>query len=380
DVLTRIDYAAQGVTKLKKLQQEVVTCLNRLLERLAQQAAISRQQIYEIAVAGNPTMLHLLLGIDPHSIGRAPFQPVFTEAQYLPAGEIGLEAADCARLYCLPLVSGFIGADTVAGVLTTSLDKSGGRRLFIDIGTNGEMVLSTPEGLWACSCAAGPAWEGMNISCGMRAESGAIDAVDLVDGRLAYRVIDGGAPRGLCGSGLIDAVAAGRRAGLIESSGRIKGRTELDQEQNPLAGRVQEEESKRLVLVEERDGPDQVYLSQADVRQVQLAKGAILTGFRTLLQEAGLSFADLDELVIAGAFGSHLRLDSLVEIGLVPQELSGRVRYAGNTSLSGARLCLLSRQARQRVADIAGRIRHIELAVREGYEELFAESLYLRRI
>ncbi|MGQ9557754.1 MAG: ASKHA domain-containing protein [Desulfurispora sp.] len=380
DVLTRIDFAAQGETGLKKLQQEVVACLNSLMEQLARQSAIARQQIYEIAVAGNPTMLHLLLGIDPHSIGRAPFQPVFTGARYLPAGEIGLAAADCARLYCLPLVSGFIGADTVAGVLATSLDRGDGRRLFIDIGTNGEMVLSTPEGLWACSCAAGPAWEGMNISCGMRAESGAIDAVELADGRLVCRVIAGGAPHGLCGSGLIDAVAAGRRAGLIEPSGRIKGRRELEREGNPLAGRVREEEGKRIVLAEGAAGRAEVFISQADVRQMQLAKGAILTGFRTLLQETGLSFADLDELVIAGAFGSHLRLDSLVEIGLVPQELSGRVRYAGNTSLSGARLCLVSRQARQRVADIAGRIRHIELAVREGYEELFAASLYLQPI
>lgn len=377
DVLTRIDCAAQGVTGLKKLQQEVVFCLNRLLERLALQAAISRQQIYEIVVAGNPTMLHLLLGIDPYSIGRAPFQPVFAEARYLPAKEVGLAAAGCARLYCLPLVSGFIGADTVAGVLATSLDKNGGRRLFIDIGTNGEMILSVPEGLWACSCAAGPAWEGMNISCGMRAESGAIDAVDLVDGRLVCRVIDGGVPRGLCGSGLIDAVAAGRRAGLIEPSGRIKGRTELEQEQNPLVGRVREENGKRIVLVEGRAGQEEIFISQADVRQVQLAKGAILSGLRTLLEEAGLEFSDLDELIIAGAFGAHLRTESLVEIGLVPRGLSGRVRYAGNTSLSGARLCLLSRQARQRVADIAGRIRHIELAVREGYEELFADSLYL---
>ncbi len=367
DVMTRIQHAAQP-GGADALQRAVLQDLRELLGHLYARnpAGAGPDDVYEITIGANNTMIHLLLHADPAGMGRTPYHPALRGAQTCAAADLDLPASRACQVYCLPAVSAFVGGDITAGVLACSLEKTDKTALFIDIGTNGEMVLSRSGGLCACSCAAGPALEGMNISCGMRAADGAVEDVELSgqDGDLYARlaVIGDSAPRGLCGSGLLAAIAGLRRQGVIHPSGRLTPHPMVE------AG---PDGKKRVVL----DAAHGIVLTQNDIRQVQLAKGAILSGIQTMMRFLGISPDDIDEVLVAGQFGAHLKVESLTGAGIIPAELGPKVRYVGNTSKSGALLCLLSRDERARAEEIAGQVDYIELSALEGYEKVFVKAM-----
>ncbi len=370
DVLSRIQHARNADQGLQDLQHAIVQGINGLIAEGCDEAGIGRESIYEVVVAANSTMMHLLLGIDPAGIGCSPYVPVFTGGQSLRACDVGLEISPLGEVYCLPSVSAYVGADIVAGILTTELAKKNERALLIDIGTNGEIVFCSGREFVACSCAAGPALEGMNISCGMRAAEGAIDQVSIADD-VGIRTIGAKPASGICGSGIIDAIAEMLNAGILNQSGRFE---KIGGE--GLAERFQENDGRvSFVLSFGRNGMDTVRLTQKDIRQVQLAKGAVLSGIVALIKYLNLDLSEVDRVYIAGAFGCHIRADNFVRIGILPHALTDRLAFVGNTSKSGAALCLLSQEERVEAEAIARRVRYIELSCYPGFDRLFAQSL-----
>jgi uncharacterized 2Fe-2S/4Fe-4S cluster protein (DUF4445 family) len=380
DVLSRIEYAEKTPEGQTLLQTVILDCLNGLIAGLCRRFKIAVKRIYEVTVAANTTMQHLLLGVDPKGIGQAPYIPVFKNEQYFPATELGLNVSPFAHVYCLPGVSSYIGSDIVAGVLVAEIYNSPKNILFIDIGTNGEMVLVKNGKLSACSCAAGPALEGMNISCGMRASEGAVEGVRINENEIDLKIIDNALPKGLCGSGIMEAVSEIVRIQLVESSGRLKTREKLTQEsKEQFAGLLAQDTGKKRVILYSENQVE-VAISQSDIRQVQLAKGAILSGFYALLRHMDLEIGDLDEVIIAGAFGAHLKVESLIGVGLIPAELEQKVRYIGNSAKTGAFLSLVSQDVRSKLEQIAREIDYFELSVEPGYEKLFTRCLSFSKL
>ena len=374
DVLSRIEFARKADNGLNILHQCIIGCLNTIIEKLCTANHVQKENIYDITVAANTTMMHLLLDVDPTPIGRTPYVPVFTSHQSLPAATFGLQVSPFARLYCLPGVSGYIGADIVAGVNVSGLDQNTSNVLFLDIGTNGEIVLSKGGSLYACACAAGPALEGMNISCGMLAGDGAVERVQITGDNIHLQVIGSSRPKGLCGSGVIEAISEIARVGLIGKTGRLKSQDDVQQDEkiSGLSRFIEENGKKRSLVL---DPAGHVVVTQSDIRQVQLAKGAVLSGILSLLRQLKMSPEDLDEIVISGQFGRHLHVDSLVGLGLIPQELRKKVTYIGNSSLTGALMCLLSTEKRKEVEELAYKINHFELTMLKDYEKLFSRCL-----
>lgn len=376
DVLSRVQHIREHADGLTQLQSMVCEGINSLIEELCKKTGIERKVVYEIAVAANPTMMHILLGVNPAGIGRSPYVPAFTTGMNLPAREIGLSISDFGTVYCLPSVSAYVGADIVAGILCTEIASKAEQALFIDIGTNGEIVFKSSRGIHACSCAAGPALEGMNISSGMRASSGAIDTVSI-NRDVEVSTIDNKPPRGLCGSGVIEAVAELLKAGIVTRSGRF---AEL-KEEDPLFWKkrfVEENDRKSFILSENPGNGSAIGLTQKDIRQVQLAKGAIHSGILALLDRLGVAFSEIERVYIAGAFGRCIRMENLARLGVFPRELLDRVTLVGNTSKAGAALCLLSRGKREEAALVSRNVNYLELSCYPGYDRMFTQSLAFR--
>lgn len=374
DVLTRITWVQEaGMEAVERMQREIVLELEGLLLSLCEAHSVSPLRVFQLNVGANATMTHLLLGVDPRSIGLSPYAPQLRHRRYERASDLGFTRIHPdARVLCLPQISSFVGGDIVAGIVTADLTEAQDNVLFIDIGTNGEMVLSRKGEIFAASCAAGPALEGMNISCGTRAQEGAVEEAALRDGRLSLSVIGKNTkkPLGLCGSGILAVVREFLAAGLITKRGNIAKPEEVSPELRRFIG---ESEGKRTLVLGE-DAPS-LALTQRDVRQIQLAKGAILSGALCLIAAAGLTPEAVDRVVIAGQFGRHLAPESLVGAGLIPASLGDRIRYIGNSSRTGAYLSLVSREHHRRMTrDIRG-VRYIELSVLPGYERIFAEAL-----
>ncbi|SHJ80928.1 Uncharacterized 2Fe-2 and 4Fe-4S clusters-containing protein, contains DUF4445 domain [Hathewaya proteolytica DSM 3090] len=374
DVLSRIDFVKHNDNGLKLLQKAIVDGLNTLLENLCKKSGICQDNVYEFSIGANATMMHLLLGIDTDVIGKAPYATVFSGEKYIRANSIGLKGSKIAKLYCLPGVSSFIGADIVAGAMVTDLRHTKENILFIDIGTNGEIVLSKKGELYSCSCAAGPALEGANISCGMRAAEGAIEGVDINNDGIEIQVIGDEKPVGICGSGILDAISEIWKNKIMNKSGRLKKREDLVEEGRvELADRIIEEDKKRKFVICKGEKP--IVITQEDIRQVQLAKGAISSGFYALLDLMDITMDDLDKVIIAGQFGKHLKISSLTGVGIIPEELKDKIDYVGNSSKSGAMMCLLSYELRGKIEGIARDIKYFELSTKEGYEKLFTKCL-----
>ncbi len=375
DVLSRIEYVKRKEDGLYLLQKAIVDCINALLEGLCIKNNIETQNIYEIAVGANATMMHLLLGIDTITIGKSPYATIFSKEKNILANSIGLKIATFGRLYCLPGVSSFIGADIVAGAVVAGLKHTKDNVFFIDIGTNGEMILSKGGKLASCSCAAGPALEGANISCGMRAAEGAIEGIQINEDGISLQIIGDVEPVGICGSGILEAMAELNEKGLIMKSGRLKKKEDLESEgRDVLAQHIVEEDKKRkFVICKTKDKV--LSLSQEDIRQVQLAKGAISSGFYALVDFMGMDIEELDSIVIAGQFGRHLKISSLTGVGIIPENLKDKIKYIGNSSKTGAMICLLSKEARKEMEYVAKDIEYFELSTKEGYEKLFTKCL-----
>lgn len=369
DVITRIHYSDENLDGLKYLQNLILDDLRNLINKLLEN--YDAQDVKAVTVAGNTTMIHLFAGVNPHSLSAAPYKPMFDEALKLSAKDLNLNNLDC-EVYCLPAVAAYVGGDITAGVLACGIDEMTGKILFIDIGTNGEMILAnnSPSGvedvkslnLFACSCAAGPALEGMNITCGLRASDGAIDDVTINNNQIKFTTINNATPRGICGSGLLALIAELRSHKIINSSGRFNDHELVS---------LDSENKKRVVLDEQNN----IYLSQKDIRQVQLAKGAILSGVVTMLKAANLQPEELDKVIIAGQFGAHLKAESITGAGLIPDSLTNKIIYAGNTSISGAEICLLSQKQRGQCENFTSKINYIELSTLEGFDKIFIESL-----
>lgn len=377
DVLTRITYELEHPEDgRKKLQAAIVGSINDMIQEICTQAGVSREHIYEITVGANCTMMHMLLNIDASPIGKAPYAPIFVNARDIPARQIGLQAAKGARLYCLPSVSAYIGADIVAGTYVCGLEKARETVLFIDIGTNGEIVLSHNGRLLCCSCAAGPALEGMNIRCGMRAAQGAVEDVHITEEGVKMDVIGGGKPAGICGSGILAAVRELLRTELIRPAGAFIKKDQLDPNDYRFPILRLDGTKREAVLAEETaDDQKPLLITQQDVRQVQLAKGAILSGFTALLNKAGLSMEDLDKVMVAGQFGAHLPADSITGTGILPEGVREKITYVGNSSKTGAYMALMSAQVKREMEELAGQMEYMELGATKGYERLFSDCL-----
>jgi uncharacterized 2Fe-2S/4Fe-4S cluster protein (DUF4445 family) len=374
DVLSRITYEMENPdTGAEALQRAIAGSIDGMLQEACRKAGVRTDQIYELSVAANCTMMHLLLGVDARPLGRSPYAPVFTAAKDIPAASIGIHAARGARLYALPSVSAYIGADIVAGARVCDLLHRKGNVLFIDIGTNGEIVLSHHGKLLCCSCAAGPALEGMNISSGMRAEEGAVEDVKILDDHVELKTIGAAEPAGLCGSGILAAVRELLKAGIVKKTGAFVKAGYFDEDDFRAERLHVDEEGKRSFIFSE--APHEIRVTQSDVRQVQLAKGAILSGFEALLNKAGIEMSDLDEVLIAGQFGAHLPAESLTGTGILPEEVSDRLNYVGNTSRTGAYMALMSGAVKQEVEKLSHEMDYMELGATENYEQLFTRCL-----
>jgi uncharacterized 2Fe-2S/4Fe-4S cluster protein (DUF4445 family) len=376
DLMSRIAFAQFNPGNLKKLTTRIVALLNQHIAEACRQAGVLPKWIYKVVVVGNTCMHHLLLGIDPSWVGLAPYAPVMRHALVRPARELFLKVAPEARVCFLPLVAGFVGADAVAVALATRIDATEALRVAVDIGTNGEVILGSRRRLWACSAPAGPALEGAQIRHGMRGALGAIDRV-RVDDDVHVHTIGEAAPLGICGSGLIDLIAGLLDAGVIDPTGLIQVERR-DGWPSGLRARVgQQGEERRIVVVRagEMGAPRELVLTQDDVRQVQLAKGAIASGVAMLLHVAGVGVDGLQELMLAGGFGNYVSIASALRIGLIPPMPPERVRYVGNAASLGAQLALLSERERARADGIAAAIEHVSLAAHPDFEQIFVDAM-----
>ena len=374
DVLTRVQHTRENGDGLEQLSGLVRKSIDDLIGELCRDSSVERKHIYEVTIAANTIMTHLFLAVNPVGLGKSPYIPAFTSAISVPAREVGLNISDFGSVFCLPSVSGYIGSDIVSGLVASELYGSNEKALFIDIGTNGEIALNTENGMFACSCAAGPALEGMNISCGMRAANGAIEKVYIED-NVNIKTIGGKPAVGLCGSGVIDAVGELIKVGAVTASGRF---LKLPEEGPlpPWADRLHNGNGPmRFVLSDGDHARGTIAITQKDVRQVQLAKGAILSGILALTDSLGIKMADIERVYVAGAFGFHVRMESLSRLGVLPKELLGKVTLVGNSSKTGAILCLLSRKKREETSLMARKVQYIELSCYPNYDRLFSDCL-----
>lgn len=377
DVLTRITYEIENPDDgRKKLQKAIVGSINKMVKSICDEHGLTQDQIYQVTVGANCTMMHMLMGVDARPIGKAPFAPVFARAKDVKASDIGLKAAPGARLYCLPSVSAYIGADIVAGAYVCDLKHQKGNVMFIDIGTNGEIVLAADGKLMSCSCAAGPALEGMNISSGMRAAEGAIEDIHINEDGLDLKIIGDCEPAGICGSGILTVTKELLRTGIVRKTGAFVKADKFDEDDYRSKYIVVDEDGKRSFrMTDGGNGNDPLYITQGDVRQVQLAKGAILSGFMALMKKAGIGMADLDRVLIAGQFGAHLPAESITGTGILPFEVEDRIEYVGNTSKTGAYMALMSGKVKRDMEELAHEMDYLELGATDNYERLLSECL-----
>ncbi|HUS79782.1 MAG TPA: ASKHA domain-containing protein [Armatimonadota bacterium] len=376
DLISRIEHSNASPGGLGDLQGAILRLINDLLLRATRDARVSADDVFEVAVVGNTAMHHMFLGLDPANLARAPYIPVTSKALEVPARQIGLAINPAGNVYCLPVIAGFVGADTVAVLTVSELTSRQRPTMAIDIGTNGEVMLWSGERLLVTSCAAGPAFEGAEISHGVRAASGAIEHVRLRDGDLEINTINGDRPNGICGSGIFDIVAVLLESGAADHMGRLAAET--DGLAEGIASRLRGEGPGREFLLvpagKTADDRDIVF-TQKDLREVQLAKGAVRAAVELLCIEAGVRIADLDEVLLAGAFGNYIDPRSALRIGLLPPVALERIVGIGNAAGAGAVAALISTRERERAEELAGQAEHMELMARADFQMVYAESM-----
>ncbi|MBI3991168.1 MAG: DUF4445 domain-containing protein [Candidatus Omnitrophica bacterium] len=354
DVITRIAMTLKDKKGLEKLHSEIIKVVREIIEEACAKAGISPQKVYQIVMAGNTVMHHLFLGIPPASLSTLPYNSVVSGPVKTKAKRLGLEVAPSANLKFLPNIRSFVGADTVGVILASGIHKSDSLKLAVDIGTNGQVMLGSKKGMLVTSTSAGPAFEGAHISCGMRASEGAIEAVEIKDGKVELKVIGGGKPRGICGSGLIDAVAGLVKIGIVDENGYLEG--------------------EKFVFY--KNEKHTVELNQRDIREVQLAKGSIRAAIKTLMNEMGVSVNDISEVLLAGAFGNYIRKESALRIGLLPDVPFDKIKFIGNAALAGAKMALCSKDAWIEAERISNFAKYVELGGKAEYQTNFAEAMF----
>ena len=381
DVISRISATMLDPSSLDSLQQLAHETLNELTEEVCTEADVDRSEVYQVSLAGNATMVQIALGIDPEPLGVAPFILAAEHYPDVKADELGIKVNPRARACVFPALGAYVGGDIVAGALACGMDRDQRVRLFIDVGTNCEMILGNGEQLLATAAPAGPAFEAASIACGMRAAAGAIEVVRIDDSGLHIEVINGADPVGICGSGLVDAVAELVQLGLLDGSGRFVADDVAKEVAPQVADRLVMRGEERVFVLSGDTPIDSgsldriVYLSQRDVRELQFAKAAISTGWAILLEEFGIQEKDVQQVLLAGSFGSYLSPKNAIRIGLVPDISVPRVVSAGNVAGEGAKMALLSGSERNGAHTLLEVIKYVELSDREDFNDRFVEEL-----
>jgi uncharacterized 2Fe-2S/4Fe-4S cluster protein (DUF4445 family) len=372
DVISRIIYASKG-DGLQDLQRLVVETLNRLLEQATQARGIGTDEVYKAVVAGNSTMIHLFAAVPPEPIRLMPFITVVNQLSPFPAREIGLGINPEGVVDCLPGVASYVGADITSGVVSSQMCGTEKLTLFVDIGTNGEIVLGDCTWLISCACSAGPAFEGAGVVHGMRATAGAIEEVWVnSDYEITYRVIEGEKPRGICGSGLISLLAELFAAGVMDKSGNIN----LDLPTRRV--RKGDHGAEYVVAwADETTTGEDIVITAVDIDNLMRAKAAIYAGFAVLARSVGLTLADVEQVLIGGAFGQYLNVSNAVRIGLLPDKPFDSFHFLGNTSVRGAYMALLSREMRQRVTEVGQMMTYLELSADNTFFDEFNAAMFL---
>ncbi|HWQ42899.1 MAG TPA: ASKHA domain-containing protein [Desulfosporosinus sp.] len=378
DVISRVMLASEK-DGLNKLHAAVVEAINCLIVEATNKAGVNKRDIYAVSIAANTCMHHLFLGVNPRHIALAPYVPAISEPIVADPLELNIDINQAGKIFVLPNIAGFVGADTVAVLLATDLNKSNEIKLVIDIGTNGEIALGSRDKLFACSAAAGPAFEGAQISCGMRGAEGAIDHVYFKD-KLEFFVIGGGDPKGVCGSALLDTVAGLLKLGMIDKRGKILLPDKLT---NPKAKIFQDNlieydglPAFLLAAGKITSHGRPIMITQRDIRELQMAKGAMAAGIWILIEACDIEIGDITEVLLAGAFGNYLNPHSACLIGLIPMELESKIKMIGNAAGIGAKLALLSSSEYHRAAEIAENVNFVELGSQPKFTRTFAECMY----
>lgn len=371
DVITRINYAHESQDNLKKLNQLVIRGINDLIDQICKRNYLIEDDIVHIVFAGNTVMLHLLAGIDPISLGIAPYNMVFSDYRRLTSREIEVSGGSATFYSLLPSLSAFVGSDILAGMIATGFHQLDGASLFIDIGTNGEIVANINGKLVATSSAAGPALEGMNIEYGCRAEDGAISRVKFMEsGLISISTINDKSPIGICGSGLVDLVSELLKYGVINESGSF---ADIDEIPETFRNNIIEYKGRVAFVV---DAKGNIVITQRDIREVQLAKGAIAAAIIVLFKYLKVEISSVEKIYIAGAFGYHLDAQALINIGLLPSTLkTSTIEFVGNTSKEGTRLCLISKKALEEINYLKTTIESVELSFVSEFQDIFVENM-----
>jgi uncharacterized 2Fe-2S/4Fe-4S cluster protein (DUF4445 family) len=377
DVITRISATMMDSGALAALRARAAETMTGLTEEVCVEASVSAREVYEITVCGNVTMMQLALGIDPEPLSMAPFVVSTHSFNDVRASDFGVAVHPRAPAFVFPSLGAYVGGDIVAGMLATGLTRDRRLRLFIDVGTNSEIALGSSDAVVATAAPAGPAFEAAQIKCGMRASNGAIEGVRVQEGGLALEVIGDAEPVGLCGSGLVDAVAELVHNGLLDHSGRFIPEEEAAASHPGLADRFGLIGEERVFVLHwrGRDVAESVFLSQRDVRELQFAKASIATGWQILLRELGVSADEITQVLLAGSFGAYLTPLSAVRIGLVPKLALPRIVSAGNVAGEGAKIAALSARERAEAEAILHEVRYVELSGRQDFNDLFIDQL-----
>ncbi len=378
DVISRITYASSSDENLNRIHQAIILCLNEMMDTFSKQYSFKRDQIHRITIVGNTTMGHLLLGIDPSSLARAPFEPAYEGAVTKNAEEMKLNCNPSAIVHVLPNIAGHVGADIVGMILAADLQNQKGLILAIDVGTNGEIVLCKDGKMLSCSTAAGPAFEGARIYHGMRASNGAIENVKINKNAVTLKVIGNTVPIGICGSGLIDVMAQLFNNGIINFRGNLITRDTAESEgfAPAMLNRFRKKENGNEFVLHFGDDGKDIVINQKDIREVQLAKGAIWAGVQVLLHSLESSTKEIDRVLLAGAFGSYIDKNSALDIGLLPAVSVEKVEHIGNAAGVGSCMALLSSAVRKQGDFIAQSVGHVELASHPKFEKEYLLGMY----
>lgn len=377
DVISRITFCGREEQPLKLLQQKIRECLNRIIEELTKKQEIQPTEITKVCICGNTTMSHLFLGYCPMSLALAPFEPAYTGTAVIGKEASGLDVSEDCRVTVLPNIAGHVGGDITAGILASRLEQKNALTVFIDIGTNGEIALVDKDHKLVCSTAAGPAFEGASIACGMRAAAGAVEKVLIEDGEVYFKTIGECEAQGICGSGILDCVAQLLKCGIVNRKGKMLAAEDAAAAELPQSLRerlVTEGKLRKFVLVPKGDGAD-IVITQNDIREIQLAKGAMAAGIVLLLEEAGRSADEIDQLIVAGAFGSYISKESAVRIGLLPDLAEEKIVFGGNTAGAGVSMAMMSAAELQQAQKIPQAFRHVELADKADFQDVYLKTM-----
>jgi uncharacterized 2Fe-2S/4Fe-4S cluster protein (DUF4445 family) len=370
DVVSRITFTMGNDNGLHELQREIIGCLNQLIEECAAEAGAALRDIHEVVVAGNTAMHHLFFGLNPSSLALSPYIPVSAGSIEEMGNSLGINMGR-GYVYSLPNIAGYVGADHVAVLLASRLWEMERPALVIDIGTNGEISLGNEEGIVSASCAAGPAFEGASLKCGIRGVPGAIDHLTIEDD-VNYTTIGGLPPKGICGSGAVDAVWEMFKAGVIDPSGRI-----IEELDTPRIRVIDGQSEFVIATGEESALGEPIVITQDDIVSIQYAKSALYVGATLLMDELGVDTQDIEKVLLAGAFGNYISIGSARNIGIIPEVPLDRIESIGNAAGAGARIALLDRACRERAKELSRSVRYLELAAHPEFEERFYEAMFI---